>query len=126
MSYPYQQYQPAGPAAGPPYQPAAYGGYAEPAYNPAPYNPGPAAYGPPGGYGGGDEIRTIFVTGFPEDTHERELINMCRFLPDYEVRSVPAVLLLLPDECARHIPVPASIGYTAQSEGACAYEELPE
>lgn len=85
MAYPYQPY----PAGGPPYQPAPYGAYEQP-YNPAPYAGGPG-YGPPGG--GYEEIRTIFVTGFPEDTAERELINMCRFLPDYEVRSVPPLLL---------------------------------
>jgi hypothetical protein len=33
-----------------------------------------------------DEIRTIFVTGFPMDVRERELTNMCRFMQGYEVR----------------------------------------
>jgi hypothetical protein len=32
-----------------------------------------------------DEARTVFITGFPEDVRERELNNMLRFLPGYEV-----------------------------------------
>ena len=32
-----------------------------------------------------DEVRTIFVTGFPDDVKERELNNLLRFLPGYEV-----------------------------------------
>jgi len=32
-----------------------------------------------------DEVRTVFITGFPEDVRERELNNMLRFLPGYEV-----------------------------------------
>jgi hypothetical protein len=28
--------------------------------------------------------RTVFVTGFPADVKERELNNMCRFMPGYE------------------------------------------
>jgi hypothetical protein len=28
----------------------------------------------------------VFVTGFPADVKERELNNMLRFLPGYEVR----------------------------------------
>lgn len=36
-------------------------------------------------YGAPDEIRTIFITGFPEDVKERELNNMLRFLPGYQV-----------------------------------------
>lgn len=32
-----------------------------------------------------EEIRTIFITGFPEDVKERELNNMLRFLPGYQV-----------------------------------------
>lgn len=31
-----------------------------------------------------DEIRTIFISGFPPDVKERELNNMLRFLPGYE------------------------------------------
>jgi hypothetical protein len=32
-----------------------------------------------------DEVRTIFITGFPDDVKERELNNLLRFLPGYEV-----------------------------------------
>ncbi|CAD7703351.1 unnamed protein product [Ostreobium quekettii] len=32
----------------------------------------------------GEEIRTIFITGFPDDVKERELNNMLRFLPGYQ------------------------------------------
>ncbi|PNW72800.1 hypothetical protein CHLRE_15g643703v5 [Chlamydomonas reinhardtii] len=32
----------------------------------------------------GEEIRTIFVTGFPANVHERELHNLVCFLPGYE------------------------------------------
>ncbi|KAL4430982.1 hypothetical protein ABPG75_006238 [Micractinium tetrahymenae] len=52
------------------YAPAAYGFYAAP---PAAAPPMPA-----------DEVRTVFITGFPEDVRERELNNMLRFLPGYE------------------------------------------
>jgi len=31
------------------------------------------------------EVRTVFITGFPDDVKERELNNMLRFLPGYEV-----------------------------------------
>ncbi|GMH39272.1 hypothetical protein BSKO_07170 [Bryopsis sp. KO-2023] len=33
---------------------------------------------------GGEEIRTVFITGFPENVRERELNNMLRFLPGYQ------------------------------------------
>jgi hypothetical protein len=36
--------------------------------------------------GAGEESRTIFITGFPLDVKERELNNLLRFLPGYEVR----------------------------------------
>ena len=54
--------------------PAAYATPAA-AYAPAPaygYAPGPA-YNP-------DEVRTVFVTGFPADVKERELNNLLRFV----------------------------------------------
>ena len=38
-------------------------------------------------YNNRDELRTIFVTGFPQDVRERELMNLCRLMPGYEVRS---------------------------------------
>lgn len=43
----------------------------------------------PAGSYAGDEIRTVFITGFPDDVKERELNNMLRFLPGYQV-SKPA------------------------------------
>lgn len=42
-----------------------------------------APMGVPHGYGG-DELRTVFITGFPGDVKERELNNLLRFLPGYE------------------------------------------
>eukprot|EP00955_Chlamydomonas_euryale_P068464 360124-Chlamydomonas_euryale.AAC.9 len=51
--------------------------------------------GPGGGGGGGyghpagtDELRTIFVSGFPADVKERELNNLLRFLPGYEASAM--------------------------------------
>lgn len=46
----------------------------------AAYAPAPAytAYAP--AYSNPDEVRTIFVTGFPADVKERELNNMLRFV----------------------------------------------
>jgi hypothetical protein len=34
-------------------------------------------------------VRTIFITGFPTDVKERELNNLLRFLPGYEVHGFP-------------------------------------
>ncbi len=69
--YPDQQYAAGGAyAAAPP-------GYASSSY----------AYGAPGAYAGADEVRTIFITGFPQDVKERELNNLLRFVHGYEVRS---------------------------------------
>lgn len=48
----------------------------------APYTvPSVPAYGAAGAV---DELRTVFVTGFPNDVKERELNNMLRFMPGYE------------------------------------------
>lgn len=56
-----------------------YGAAAAPAYVAAPQAPYPT-------YNSNrDELRTIFVTGFPPDLRDRELTNMCRFMPGYEV-----------------------------------------
>lgn len=33
--------------------------------------------------GGGDEIRTLYVVGLPDDVRERELRNLFRFYPAY-------------------------------------------
>ncbi len=68
----------------PAYGHASYG--APPPYSyPPPYGAPPhGSYPPPGG-APLDEVRTIFVTGFPPDVKERELNNLLRFLPGYEV-----------------------------------------
>lgn len=67
MAYPgYEGYA----AAPDPY--ASYPGYA-----PAPVY-GHAGYGAPT-----EELRTVFITGFPNDIKERELENMLRFLPGF-------------------------------------------
>ena len=42
-----------------------------------------------------DEVRTVFITGFPSDVKERELNNLLRFLPGYEVAAVACLLQLL-------------------------------
>ena len=74
----------------PPYAaPLPYGGSTSyPAY---PYGPPPGgAYPPPLGgapMSAHDEVRTIFVSGFPADVKDRELNNLMRFLPGYEVGS---------------------------------------
>ena len=50
------------------------------AAQPAAYAPAPgyATYAPP--YSNPDEVRTVFVTGFPPDVKERELNNLLRFV----------------------------------------------
>ncbi|BDA43084.1 probable cell wall integrity protein scw1 at C-terminar half [Coccomyxa sp. Obi] len=82
----YQSYDPA--AAQPQYVAAPAQAYA-PA--PAGYAPQQAAYAPAPAYtayapaySNPDEVRTIFVTGFPADVKERELNNMLRFVHGYE------------------------------------------
>ncbi|XP_047310504.1 U1 small nuclear ribonucleoprotein A isoform X1 [Impatiens glandulifera] len=35
-----------------------------------------------------DELRTIFISGLPEDVKERELLNLLRWLPGYEASQV--------------------------------------
>ncbi|GLC43993.1 hypothetical protein PLESTB_000217700 [Pleodorina starrii] len=63
--------------------PPSYGNYAPPPYSyPPPYSAPPASY--PSGPAGADEVRTIFVTGFPADVKEREFNNLLRFLGGYE------------------------------------------
>jgi hypothetical protein len=64
--------------------PPAHAGYA--AYPPSAYPPAsapPAYLGAPAS--SSEELRTIYVSGFPQDVKERELNNLCRFLPGYEV-----------------------------------------
>lgn len=64
--------------------PSAYSSYAPPPYSyPPPYSAPPPNYA--SGPAGAEEVRTIFVTGFPADVKERELNNLLRFLPGYEV-----------------------------------------
>lgn len=62
--------------------------YAAPSYGygaaPAPYVPPMPAYG----VAPTEELRTVFVTGFPNDVKERELNNMLRFMPGYEASQV--------------------------------------
>ncbi|GIL77979.1 hypothetical protein Vretimale_7376 [Volvox reticuliferus] len=48
------------------------------------FNPALAAGPAPALASTGEEIRTIFVTGFPPNVHERELHNLVCFLPGYE------------------------------------------
>jgi len=48
----------------------------------APPPPPPAAAAVPPH--AGDEVRTIFITGLPEDVKERELQNLLRWLPGFE------------------------------------------
>ncbi|CAH9138913.1 unnamed protein product [Cuscuta epithymum] len=36
----------------------------------------------------GDEVRTVFISGLPEDVKERELQNLLRWLPGYEASQV--------------------------------------
>lgn len=69
---------------GPPGHSDPYGAHHPPP--PGPYGPGPGAGGYPPPFNP-DEVRTLFITGFPADVKERELNNMLRFLPGYEVRS---------------------------------------
>lgn len=52
--------------------PSSYAGYNHQA---------PAAASSPYGV---EEIRTVFISGFPADVKERELNNLLRFLPGYE------------------------------------------
>ena len=106
MAAPYDYTQPYG---APPGFPPAYGA-PPPAYPPLAYPPpafpGYPAYGaPPPAYGAppasSDEVRTIFISGFPADVKDRELNNLMRFLPGYEVRTRydPAQDLTICDPC---------------------------
>lgn len=96
-------------ASYPPYDASAYqqpAAYPPPAADPNAYYAAapPPAYGaPPPAYGyqpHPDEVRTLFLTGLPEDVKERELNNVLRFLPAYEVR-------MLGSGTARNIRVPS-------------------
>lgn len=59
--------------------PDIYAGYG--AYAAVPYGAAAAAVVP--GYGS-EDLRTVFITGFPNDVKERELNNLLRFIPGYE------------------------------------------
>lgn len=90
MAAPYDYTQPYGvPNFPPPY--GAPPPYAPLAYAPPPAYPGyPYPAAPPPAYGApppnSEEVRTIFISGFPADVKDRELNNLMRFLPGYEVR----------------------------------------
>ncbi|KAK4587798.1 hypothetical protein RGQ29_018981 [Quercus rubra] len=72
--HPYHQQWPPAAAAAPPPPPPAVAAAAPPPHAPliAP----------------SDEVRTIFITGLPEDVKERELQNLLRWLPGYEASQV--------------------------------------
>jgi hypothetical protein len=58
--------------------------FGAPAGAPTAYIYSSQAATPPVNSLGGDEIRTVFVSGFPSDVKERELHNLLRFMPGYE------------------------------------------
>lgn len=72
--HPYHQQWPPAAAAAPPPPPPAVATAAPPPHAP-PIAPS-------------DEVRTIFITGLPEDVKERELQNLLRWLPGYEASQV--------------------------------------
>ncbi|KAF3957574.1 hypothetical protein ACB098_05G204800 [Castanea mollissima] len=72
--HPYHQQWPPAAAAAPPPPPPAVASAAPPPHAP-PIAPS-------------DEVRTIFITGLPEDVKERELQNLLRWLPGYEASQV--------------------------------------
>ncbi|KAL4628976.1 uncharacterized protein LOC142636133 isoform X1 [Castanea sativa] len=72
--HPYHQQWPPAAAAAPPPPPPAVAAAAPPPHAP-PIAPS-------------DEVRTIFITGLPEDVKERELQNLLRWLPGYEASQV--------------------------------------
>lgn len=60
-----------------------------------------------------DEVRTVFISGFPEDVKERELNNMLRFLPGYEVLQSHAAGCR-PSECLGRAPRQQSLHHAFQ------------
>ncbi|KAL0012738.1 hypothetical protein SO802_007846 [Lithocarpus litseifolius] len=72
--HPYHQQWPPAAAAAPPPPPPTVAATAPPPHAP-PIAPS-------------DEVRTIFITGLPEDVKERELQNLLRWLPGYEASQV--------------------------------------
>ncbi|XP_060669580.1 uncharacterized protein LOC125418755 [Ziziphus jujuba] len=82
--HPYhQQWPPAAQAPPPPPPPVAAGAAAAP----PPHHPPPILVDNPN-RPATDEVRTIFITGLPEDVKERELQNLLRWLPGYEASQV--------------------------------------
>lgn len=100
MSYEYPQLS----SFPPPMNAGSADGYGQPPPNygpPQPMHgfapPGPGSFGgyqqmyaPPQGHypppaGSADDLRTLFISGFPQDVKERELNNLLRFMPGYEV-----------------------------------------
>ncbi|KAG8657621.1 cell wall integrity protein scw1 [Manihot esculenta] len=80
--HPYHQQWP--PAAAPPPPPAAAAAPPPPpVHHPSPVLVDNSNRGPTH-----DELRTIFITGLPEDVKERELQNLLRWLPGYEASQV--------------------------------------
>ncbi|XVF23006.1 hypothetical protein REPUB_Repub13aG0000600 [Reevesia pubescens] len=75
--HPYHQQWPPAPALPPP---TVAGAAAPPPLPPVHHHPPPAP--------SHDEVRTIFITGLPEDVKERELQNLLRWLPGYESSQV--------------------------------------
>lgn len=75
--HPYHQQWP--PAAGPPPPPPVVTAVAPPPPHYLVDNPNRPAT---------DEVRTIFITGLPEDVKEREIQNLLRWLPGYEASQV--------------------------------------
>ncbi|RVW14580.1 RNA-binding protein with multiple splicing 2 [Vitis vinifera] len=75
--HPYHQQWPPAPAP----QPSA------PGAPPAPAHPPPILVENPN-RPNSDEVRTIFISGLPEDVKERELQNLLRWLPGYEASQV--------------------------------------
>ncbi|KAK6118720.1 hypothetical protein DH2020_047525 [Rehmannia glutinosa] len=51
-------------------------------------HPPPIHIDNPAGRPSSDEVRTIFISGLPEDVKERELQNLLRWLPGYEASQV--------------------------------------
>ncbi len=88
---------PAAPTYAAPSPYAAPAGYAAAYAAPAPYGAAPQYGIPPPS--NPDEPRTLFVTGFPTDVKERELNNLLRFLPGYEVCDLARDPRTLPWSC---------------------------
>ncbi|KAL6560035.1 hypothetical protein OROGR_005152 [Orobanche gracilis] len=61
---------------------------AAPMHFPPHPHPPPIPLDSPSGRSLSDEVRTIFISGLPEDVKERELHNLLRWLPGYEASQV--------------------------------------